>query len=130
MNDQETAQIKTAVGDVGNLVNRGKQAVEDYKKGGASALVQDVTAAIPDAQKAFRDITAALPIIKEGYKTTEFWLVVGFLLVNCVLIAINHPLPFNVDALIAGVLSVYALLRTAHKSTVVAAAPAATPAAP
>src|SRR4051812_26612298 len=59
-----------------------KTLVADFKANGTKGLLAHLPDVVAAMEKDFTDVKAALPAIKAGYKTTEFWLVVGVLLGN------------------------------------------------
>lgn len=122
MNQTEQNQIREVVDDGAKLVQHGKEAVAAFRKEGVAGAIREASEAIPDVQETIRDVTAALPTIKAGYKSTEFWLVLVFFIGNGVLAAMGKPLPFEVNAVLGSVLAVYAVVRTAFKAKAVVAA--------
>jgi hypothetical protein len=80
---------------------------------------------VTEIEKDWTDISAAIPSIKSGYKTTEFWLIVGLGLGNGIYAAIaGKALPFDLNAVLGAVIVVYTAARALTKTstpTVVAA---------
>ncbi len=121
------ASVQTVAQDVVDAAVLGKKVLAAYKSGGASAataLLGDVVTAV---EKDYADVKAALPSIKAGYKTTEFWLVVGVFVGNGLYTAFSgKALPIQVNAIVAGVTAIYIAARALTKSSPAAAS---TPAA-
>jgi hypothetical protein len=114
----QPADLKPLAQDVQDDIALIVSAVKAYKAGGASALTQQAPNIVAAVEKDFEDVKTALPAIKAGYKTTEFWLIVAFLLGNAAYIALaGKTLPIDVDAVLATVLSIYASLRHVAKQS-------------
>ena len=112
----QPSDLKPLAQDVQNDIALIVSAIKAYKTGGAAALTQQAPSVVAAVEKDFKDVKAALPAIKAGYTTTEFWLIVAFLLGNGAYIAITgKTLPIDVDAVLATVLSIYASLRHVAK---------------
>jgi len=108
----QPADLKPLAQDVQDDIALIVSVVKAYKSGGAAGLTQQAPAAVAAVEKDFGDFQTALPAIKAGFKTTEFWLIVAFLMGNGAYIALTgKTLPIDVDAVLAAVLSVYASLR-------------------
>lgn len=119
---QQIEQLTKDVGDIGTLI---KQLAADRAKGGTAALAKDIPQVMAEGQKVFADVKAALPTIKAGYKTTEFWLVAGAGLVIVGADLAGHPLSVTTDSLLGALTGVYAVVRGFTKAGAAASAPAA-----
>lgn len=63
---------------------------------------QGIAALLPVLSQDAKDVEAALPIIKAGYKTTEFWLVIAGMLVTAVVGVEGKDTAFqSIEALVA-----------------------------
>jgi hypothetical protein len=123
---ETTTELTTLAGDIGKDVELGKKLVAAYKAGGKNALISALPEAIPLLQAEFADVRAALPQIKAGYKTTEFWLTAAVVLGNgAYTTATGKTLPFDLNVTVAALVGVYALVRTIVKKPAVAAPPPA-----
>jgi hypothetical protein len=72
-------------------------------------------AAVLEAQ--YKDVKAALPDIKTGYQTTEFWLVVGVVALNAGYTAVTgKALPVDSNVVLGGVVAIYTAVRGLVKS--------------
>jgi len=101
---------------VGVIASDAKAAISAGKAGGLPGVAALAPKIIPDVQQAIADVEAAVPAIKAGYKTTEFWLIVAFGVANAVVPLITgKPLPFDVNGSLAAVLSVYTIIRALIK---------------
>lgn len=108
--------VSKLVGDVGVEAADIKAGIAAYKSGGLPAVAALSPTLVPHIKDIVADVQAAMPAIKTGYKTTEFWLVVAFGLANAVVpIFTGKPLPFSVDSSLAAVLSIYAIGRALLK---------------
>jgi hypothetical protein len=87
------------------------RAIKAYKLGGKDALI----ALLPEAEtlihREIDDVKAALPAIKSGWKTSEFWLTAGVALAIGIPALLNHPLPIQADAALALATTVYTVIR-------------------
>lgn len=114
--------VKTVAQDAVDLAVLGKKVLVAYRTGGASAasaLLGDVVSAI---EKDYSDVKAALPSIKAGYKTTEFWLVVGVAVGNGLYTTITgKTLPIDLNIVLSGLVAVYAAARSLTKSSTASA---------
>lgn len=98
------------------------KAVKAYKVGGKTALLDLLPEATSLIHREIADVQAALPAIKAGYKTTEFWLSLAVPAIIGGLELAGHPLPISADAAMAAVVMVYTTIRGMAKKP--AAAPA------
>lgn len=64
-------------------------------------------------------VASIAPLAKEGYKTSEFWLVAAYVVINLVLAAKGQPLPFADDTTIGSVVAAYVAGRHYIKGQVV-----------
>jgi len=87
----------------------------DIVKIGERAKAKDLAGAVTEAAKDLPDVMAAVPAIKAGHKTSEFWVVVGIgaVIVACQLT--GHPLPTDATVTLAGLAAAYAGSRTVAK---------------
>lgn len=92
-----------------------KQVVADIKAGGLASALKDLPAVTAEAEALYADVKAALPAIKAGYKTTEFWLVVAFAGTIAGFAAAGRPMPVDVDAILGAVIAVYTVVRALIK---------------
>lgn len=112
----QSAEVSAVVQDTVDAALLGKKIAADVKAGGAQAALAELPEAIALVEKGFGDVKAALPAIKAGAKTTEFWLVVAFGLGNGLYVGFTgHALPFDVNASLALVISVYTAARAIIK---------------
>lgn len=91
-----------------------------FKSGGAKAALGEFSAAAGIIKQDVVDVKVALPEIKNGFKTSEFWAMVLAGVGIVYPVVIGHPLNPIVSASIAGLAAIYALVRGALKSKVVA----------
>jgi hypothetical protein len=94
--------------------------VAAVKKSGAPGLA-------PLAPGLIADVKAALPAVKAGYKTTEFWLTGGVVLGNGLYtLFTGHVLPIDLNVVLGGLVAIYTTARALVKKP--AARPASAPA--
>lgn len=102
--------------DAGIAAQDIKDGVAAYKKGGFPAVAALSPTLVPHIRDIVADVKEAVPAIKAGYKTTEFWLIVAFGLANAIVpVFTGKPLPFSIDGSLAAVLSIYAIGRAILK---------------
>jgi hypothetical protein len=119
------AALAPLLKDAGAAVPIVKQVIADVKAGGIAAALKDLPAVTAEAEALYADVKLALPTIKAGYKTTEFWLVVGFLGTITGFAAAGHPLPVEADAILGAVIAVYTAVRALVKKAPVVSVPVA-----
>lgn len=118
MDAATTGQLQNVADDLSADVKLVRDAITAYKTGGKTALIQTLSGAIPLVEKEYADVQAALPTIKAGYKTTEFWLIVGTMLINGgYLAATGKAVPLDVNALLGALVGVYTVVRGLVKGT-------------
>jgi len=109
-----TTLAHDAVGDVALA----DQLVQAIRAGGlkqAEALVPQVLAA---AKKNITDAQAALPAIKAGWTTSEFWMIPGGIVLNGLYsLKTGHIMPVELNALLGAVISVYTAARSYLKKS-------------
>jgi hypothetical protein len=103
------ADLKPLANDLQVDVALVAQVVKAMKAQGAVAgITANAAPIIATSQQNVKDVEAALPVIKSGYKTTEFWLIAAFLCGNAIYVAVTgKTLPIDIDALTATVIAVY-----------------------
>lgn len=117
MNDQEQKQVTNLAQELGDDVNLVKQMIADYKAGGIKQVIaNDSAALVREAQEDYAAIRQAMPALKAGYKTTEFWLIAGVIAGNVLYTSITGKvLPLDVNAIGAAMVTVYTVVRGAIK---------------
>ena len=134
MTEQEQANLRTLATELGDDVTLIKDVVRDYKDGGIkNVLAKDGMRIALEAREDFAAFRTALPTIKSGWKTSEFWLIILFSLGNVVFLAWKGtPIPTEVNVALGAVVAAYTVMRGFAKKTpppanVIATVPAATP---
>lgn len=119
----DTAAVTAAASDVVTAAVLGKDVVAAYKTGGMSAVSALLARAVAEVEKDYTDISKALPSIKAGFKTSEFWLIVGATLGNGLYLAFTgKALPIDLNIVLGAVIAVYTAARAMTKSTATTAA--------
>ena len=109
--DQVQAAINPLITDALQVEKEIAAIVAAYKAAGASGAAALLPALAPELTQSYTDVKAALPVIKAGYKTTEFWIVTGVTVVVGVL-AISGKVPaIDGASLITALSGVYAVVR-------------------
>lgn len=102
------------------------QVMDDIKLGGAvSALLAkgDKIGAMKlilenraTLEQQVKEVEAAIPAIKAGYRTSEFWIVVIYILINVVFTYLKVPLPLGDDITIGAIIAAYGTNRQIQKT--------------
>lgn len=121
------ANTQAALAEIANDVPLVKDIAAAVKKDGVKAILSFLPQIIAEGQKDYTAISAAIPEVKLGYKTTEFWMIIGATLLITVSSLIGHPLPVAADVVIGTLTAVYTLGRTIVKAFAPAAATTPTP---
>jgi hypothetical protein len=125
MTPEEQAKLQKLANEVGDDAALLKQVIAHYKAGGFKAVAQDVPAIVIEARKDYAALSDALPVVKAGYKTTEFWLVVLVMLGNGIYFGVTgKTLPFDLNATLASMVGIYTVVRGLMKKPAAPAAPA------
>jgi len=113
-------KVAAVVNDAISDVSIAKALIAAIKANGVAGAVAQAPAVIAAVEQDIADVTAAIPVIKAGYQTTEFW----FGLLACALIASLAKftsLPASsmvaVSSAIAALAAVYTVVRGMAKST-------------
>lgn len=134
MTDQDKALITQLMNDSSATVPDVKDLIAAIKAKNRDQLLAVAPKILADAKREYSDVVSALPVIKTGYQTTEFWVVVGSGVVVAVCQLTGHPLNFDVAGAMAGLAGIYVAIRGMVKKpapvTVVQAAPSVAPATP
>ncbi len=113
---ETTTAIKPVVTDIANDVTIALKLLNDYKTKGKSALIEDAPQVIQSVKQTVTDVEAALPTIKAGYKTTEFWLIILFFGWNAYVVATGKPLPIVDDITVGTLITTYMSFRHIQKT--------------
>ena len=117
----QPSDLKPLAEDIQHAVSVAVAAVKAYKADGAGAIAKQAPQIVAEVEKDYEDAAKAAPAIKAGVKTTEFWLIAGFLVGNAAYVGLTgKTLPVDVDAVLGTVLSIYAALRHVAKSNTTA----------
>jgi len=117
----QPSDMKPLAEDIQHAVSVAVAAVKAYKADGAGAIAKQAPQIVAEVEKDYEDAAKAAPAIKAGVKTTEFWLIAGFLVGNAAYVGLTgKTLPVDVDAVLGTVLSIYAALRHVAKSNTTA----------
>ena len=117
----QPSDLKPLAEDIQHAVSVAVAAVKAYKAEGAGAIAKQAPQIVAEIEKDYEDAAKAAPAIKAGVKTTEFWLIAGFLAGNALYVGLTgKTVPVDVDAVLGTVLSIYAALRHVAKSNTTA----------
>jgi hypothetical protein len=108
--------VITAVQDVASDVPLAKQIITDFKTGGPAGAAKDLPQVLAALSSQLADFKAAVPAIKAGYKTTEFWLVLAVIAGNAGYVALTKKtLPIDVNVVLGAVVAIYTAARSLVK---------------
>lgn len=133
MTPQDQSTVQSVVQDAIDDTKLGAALLSAWKTKGKDGLIALLPDTIAAAKKDIADVQAFIPLVKAGYKTSEFWLFVLSPAVNALVFwRTGQALPFNLNALWLSGATVYAVVRmvvkgkaaTVAPTVVVAAAPA------
>lgn len=82
-----------------------------YKATGVSGVAALLPALEPEVMQDYQDVKAALPTIKAGYKTTEFWIVVATCTGLGILTAMGKVPAVDGATIIGALTGIYAVVR-------------------
>lgn len=119
ISDQTKVALQPIVDDISLTEQMGKRVLAAYSSGGKTAVAALFPEAAAVIQKDISDAAATLPVIKAGWKTSEFWLTASTLL-GVGIFAYTSKSPVDGDTLAgicASVTAIYAGLRTQHKNS-------------
>lgn len=86
-----------------------------YKSGGLKGVIGESGNIRTAVTKDIVDTKAALPVIKDGLKTSEFWLSSAACAALLLMTYKGFTIPPAISATIGGVVSLYAMFRTGAK---------------
>lgn len=119
----DATKVTAAANDVVSAAALGKNVWAAYKASGMSGVSALLGSVVTEVEKDFTDIKAALPSIKVGYKTSEFWLIIGAVVANGIYLTVTgKTLPIDVNATLGAVIAVYTAARALVKGSAATAA--------
>lgn len=114
---EKNEQTKNLAAELLDDVEIVKQGIAAYKRGGVPALLAVLPGAAEELRQDIEATLRAVPEIRAGYKTTEFWLTAGLMLGNGIYTAATGKvLPFDLNATLTALVGVYALARAVIKA--------------
>lgn len=113
--------------DMINTLAIGKRFIEAEKAGGIKAIAEEFGHDLPQLQQVAGDLIAAVPAIKSGWKTSEFWLALALMLMNAAcLVKTGAVLPLEANASLGGMIAAYAGSRSYTKANAATATSSST----
>jgi hypothetical protein len=110
---QAVLKLISEAGDDIPLIKQAVAAIKAKDKAALAALLPQIALEVKEDVAA---VEAALPAIKAGFKTTEFWAVVVLAIANVALVAFGkQPLPWDINAVLGAVTVAYGFFRTLLK---------------
>jgi hypothetical protein len=115
----QPSDLKPLANDLQADIQLAMQVVKAMKAQGAVAgITANAAPIIAAVQQDIKDVEAALPAVKAGYKTTEFWMIAAFLGGNAVYVALTgKTLPIDFDAVTGTLIAIYTAFRNQAKKT-------------
>lgn len=124
-----TVATEQTLKDIYSSIQFAMDEIKKIKTGGVQQAMVDMPAAVAVVSKDIADVKAAVPEIKAGLKSTEFWAPVAATAIGIVYYGVTgKDIPVDLTALAASVIGIYIAARTLLKSTVVKQAVVAVPA--
>ena len=121
----DNAAIKTVAQDLVDDAILAEAIIAAVKKSGVAGLVPLAPSLIAVGKKEYLDVKAAMPSIKAGYKTTEFWLTGGLVVGNGLYtLFTGHVLPVDLNVVLGGLVAIYTTARALMKKPAASAASA------
>lgn len=109
----ETPQTNGLIAEIADDLPVIRKAIQAYKTDGAKGLAAVMPEVAAELREDVAAVQAALPEIKAGYKTTEFWLVVGVGAAATAYTAFSgKDLPVATTALVGSLSAVYVVIRS------------------
>jgi len=99
-----------------NDIELGKQVAALLAKGDKLSAIKLLVENRATVEQQVKEVEAAIPAIKAGYKTTEFWIVVIYVLINVVFTYLKVPLPLGDDITIGAIIAAYGTNRQIQKT--------------
>ena len=104
--------IQKMIDDIRQDISLVKTIVTDVKAGGVTGAIKDAPAIIQAVEQQIPDVKAVIPVVKAGYQTSEFWIIVVLLLANLVFETVKGTgLPIDVNATIGALTAIYTVCR-------------------
>lgn len=118
LDPQAQAKIDAIMVDAKATEDLVRQGIAAYKKAGVQGLITIIPGATDTLKKDFTDVEAIVPVVKVGYKTTEFWLAIGIGVINFGYLAITgKAIPFDINGPVVGLIAIYTAVRGMTKAT-------------
>lgn len=111
MGPNESNKLSDAVEEIANDIPLIARLLAAYQSGGKAEALKLLPAAVDTVQADLVAVGEALPTIKAGYKTTEFWLVVLALALVAGLTAAGKPVNVEAASLIGALTAIYSIVR-------------------
>lgn len=117
--------VKNLVDEVADDIKLVKDLTAAIKAKDKSAVIALLPQVAKEVQEDLQAVSDAAPVIKEGYKTTEFWMIVAVFGLNAAWLTIKGTaLPVDVNTILTALTVVYATVRGIVKKN---ATPTTTP---
>lgn len=97
-------------------IELGKQAMILLKNKDYAGLVRLGESNAGTIQKQLLEVEQLVPAVKSGWKTSEFWLITAFFIVNTYCVWKGITLPISDDVSIAGLIATYSINRHLTKA--------------
>lgn len=88
-----------------------KRIIAAVKSKDRAALLSLIPEAAKEATEDFTAVKTALPEIKQGYKTSEFWAVALVALANLYSAISGKPIPVDVNVIVGSLVGLYTIIR-------------------
>jgi hypothetical protein len=88
-----------------------KRIITAVKSKDRAALLSLIPEAAKEVTEDFTAVKTALPEIKQGYKTSEFWAVALVALANLYSAISGKPIPVDVNVIVGSLVGLYTIIR-------------------
>ena len=89
-----------------------------YKAGGAGGVAALLPALAPEVETIYADVKTAIPVIKAGFQTSEFWIVLGVELAIGIYTLMGKVPPLDGASVMGALAGIYAVIRGLIKKPV------------
>lgn len=126
MSEANSSPINAVVGDAAATEQLVVKLLAAFKAQGISGLVASAPEAVKQVEQDYEDVVAVIPVVKDGWKTSEFWsLAVTPAIAAIFKLVTGHDAPAEVLGIAGGLSAVYIGARTLLKLKTPVAAPVA-----
>jgi hypothetical protein len=114
INDQKLAALAA---DAQVDIEIVRNLISAYRQRDTNKVLSLLESTVPIVKKEIADVEASISTIKAGYKTTEFWLIVGMIAINCGVVKMTgHSLDSGTNITLSILTAIYTVVRQITKT--------------